>query len=320
MSDMHPVIELTGVRRHFADRAVLCGLDLRVRPGEVYALLGRNGSGKTTAIRILLGLLDPIAGTAAILGTPSSGLTGAVRERIGYVSEGHAIYPYNSVSETLAFELATRTRFDAGYAEQAVRSLGLSGGERVSKLSRGQRAQLALVLALAGRPEVLVFDDPALGLDVAARRELLDAMIALLADRGTTVLFSSHVMADVERLADRVGILHGGRLALEGSLDALRRRVQRVRVTGRDAAQRIGTAVSAGASTARVIADRAAGLERELFVLDADGEFLEACRTSVAQVEGPVGVNLEEVFVALTGELGALPALPALSTAGGGAL
>ena len=223
---MTNAIEFTGVHRHFGEQAVLRGLELAVQPGEVYALLGRNGAGKTTAIQILLGFLEPIAGSTRVLGLDSRTLQPADRERIGYVAEDHHVADYRDVQTTLAYEAATRSRFDAAYASQMLARFELPGATKVSKLSRGQRAQLALALAIAGRPEVLVFDDPGLGLDAVARRDLLEAMIDLLVEAGTTVFFSSHALADVERLADRVGILHDGALVADVAVEDLRRRVE----------------------------------------------------------------------------------------------
>ncbi|MEQ1892639.1 MAG: ABC transporter ATP-binding protein, partial [Planctomycetota bacterium] len=224
---MTHVLEFHQVWRHFGAREVLRGLSFSVNPGEVYALLGRNGEGKTTAIRILLGFLEPHAGEARLLGERSDALPLAVRGRVGYVSEGHRLYAEMRVREAVRFERDTRPGFDESSASKELARLALDPQARIATLSRGQRAQLALVLACAGAPEVLVFDDPAMGLDVAMRRELLESLIALLAERGTAVLFSTHILPDVERLADRVGILKDGALIVDAPLDVLKRRVQK---------------------------------------------------------------------------------------------
>ncbi len=220
---MNPIM-FRNVHRAYAERPVLRGLTFDVRPGEVFALLGRNGAGKTTAIRVLLGAIEPMEGSASLFGVDSRALDGEVRERVGFVTEGHALDGLRTVRRTLDFEATTRRRFDRAFAEDRLRRLDLAGKRRVSDLSLGQRAQLALVLALAGRPELLVFDDPGLGLDVVARRELLDAIVDLLARDGVPVLLTTHVLADVERLADRVGILHDGALIVDATRDDLRRR------------------------------------------------------------------------------------------------
>jgi ABC-2 type transport system ATP-binding protein len=226
MSDT-PSIVFANVHRRFGDRIVLRGFDLQVKPGQIQALLGRNGSGKTTALRLLMGFLAPHAGRCTILGVDSQRLGPADRARIGYVSEDHRLYPTMRVGDVLAFEAATRTGFDRDLGRNAAARCGLGDRLWVARLSRGQRAQLALIVAVAARPAVMVLDDPALGLDVVMRRELLDVMIDLLGDRGIGVLFSSHILTDVERMADRVTILHEGRRIVDASLDDLKRRVQR---------------------------------------------------------------------------------------------
>ena len=285
---MNP-IEFHEVHRAYRDRHVLRGLTFDVAPGEVYALLGRNGAGKTTAIRILLGLLGPMAGSTSILGVDSRDLTGAHRERIGFVSEGHKLEWSRTLRRTLEYEAATRARFDRALAEDRLRRLDLPLNRKVQELSKGQQAQLALVLVLAGRPELLVFDDPGLGLDVVMRRELLDAIIDLLSQEGVSVLFTSHVLPDVERLADRVGILHDGALVVDASREDLRARVQqRYLRTPRDEAPELP-----GQLGWRRVPE---GFEVTL--LDADEAGLAAAGHEL--VGPPRAASLEELFVALT--------------------
>src|SRR5688572_16862902 len=177
---MSSVVTFDRVQRWFGPHVVLKGLTFRVEPGQVYALLGRNAAGKTTALRILLGFLQPHAGSVTVLGQDSGALTPDVRGRIGYVGEDHRLYPTMTVASAIAFEAETRPRFRRAFADKALQRCGLRPAQRIPKLSRGQRAQLSLILAVAGNPELLVCDDPALGLDVVMRREFLDALIDLL--------------------------------------------------------------------------------------------------------------------------------------------
>ena len=295
---MSDPIRFDGVRRSFGDQQVLRGLDFRVRPGEIYALLGRNGAGKTTALSILLGFLEPMAGHSSLLGEDSRNLTARARDRVGLVTEGHVLYRWMSVRRALDFEAGTRRRFDRAWAEDALRRLDLPLRRRISRLSRGMRAQLSLVLALAGDPEVLVLDDPAMGLDAVMRREFLDAMIELLGREGRSVLFSSHVMSDVERVADRVGILHGGRLIVDATIDDLKRRVQkrfaRLAPNGTPAEERLP-----GLLCAHPARD---GFE--LTLLDVDDERERRLREATLSLTDPVAPSLEELFVDLTGERG----------------
>ena len=290
---MNPVIRFDDVHRHFGQQPVLRGLSFAVAPGQIYAFLGRNGSGKTTALRILLGFLEPMRGRAEVLGVDSRELQPALRERIGYVGEGHRLYALMTVAGALAFEAGTRPRFRRAFADAAVDRCGLRRKQRIGLLSRGQRAQLALILAVAGEPEVLVFDDPAMGLDVVMRREFLDAMIDLLAGSGCTVLFSSHVLTDVERIADRIGILHEGRMLVDAPLDELKQRVTRSTWVPREAS----TPPPAGPHVLRA-ARRRGGWD--LTLLDADA----GVRTGLAghgQLGEPAALTLEELFLDLTG-------------------
>lgn len=292
---MQNPIRFEDVRRSFGGKQVLRGLDFEVRPGEVFALLGRNGCGKTTAIRALLGFLEPDAGSCEVLGRASTALTPDVRERIGYVSEGHVLYPWMSVADVLRFEAGTRTRFDLGQARAAVQRMGLGESRTVRQLSRGQRAQLALSVAMAGRPEVLVLDDPTLGLDVVMRREFLDAMIDVLGEAGHSVLFSSHILSDVERIADRVGLMSDGRLIVDATLEDLKRRVQRRRVRVRD-----GRAPDvAGVLRARPVAG---GYDLLLVDLDSEGEARLA--GAVEDLSPPDTPTLEDLFLELASPTG----------------
>jgi ABC-2 type transport system ATP-binding protein len=291
-------IVFQGLARRFGRRMVLRDLSLKVRPGEIHALLGRNGCGKTTALRILLGFLEPHAGRASILGVDSQRLTPADRGRIGYVSENHRFYPLMRVREAVAFEAGTRPRFDRGFADAAIVRCALPPELRVLQLSRGQRAQLSIILAVAARPEVLVLDDPALGLDVVMRRELLEAMIDILADRGLSVLFSSHFLDDVERVADRVSILHEGSLIADATTDELKRRV----------CQRTWTPPPADSAAAERRPPAVPGLLRaerrrsgySLTLLDCDEAMEAALAQEGARLGMRTGVSLEDLFLALT--------------------
>lgn len=287
-----PIVEFDRVQRWFGEQHVLKGLTFRVEPGQVYALLGRNAAGKTTALRILLGFLAPLAGTARVFGVDCSRLGPAERARIGYVGEDHRLYPTMTVRSAVAFEAATRPAFRRAFAEAALQRCGLSPKQWIPRLSRGQRAQLSLVLAIAGGPELLICDDPALGLDVVMRRDFLDVMIDLLADTGCTVLFSSHFLSDVERVADRVGILHDGVLLVDATLDDLKRRVRRAAWV-----PQAGAEPPAGQHVLRA-APRRNGFE--LTLLDAPPVLLDRLART-GELSEPVAPSLEDLFLDLTG-------------------
>ncbi|MFY9345511.1 MAG: ABC transporter ATP-binding protein [Planctomycetota bacterium] len=287
-----PVVTFDGVQRWFGEHVVLKGLSFQVQPGQVYALLGRNGTGKTTALRILLGMLAPHAGTATVFGCDSRALGTAERARLGYVGENHRLYPTMSVGGAVAFEAGTRPSFRRAFAESALARCGLRLAQPIPKLSRGQRAQLSLVLAVAGSPELLVCDDPALGLDAVARREVLDALIDLLAETGCTVLFSSHFLSDVERIADHVGILHDGALLVDATLDDIKRRVVRCAWSPRP-----GAAPPQGDHVLRVLTRRAGC---DLLLLDPPAALLAELRAT-GELSPPQAPSLEDLFLDLTG-------------------
>ena len=206
-------------------------LTLSVPRGTIFALLGRNGAGKTTALQCLMGFLEPSGGRALLLGHDARDLPPEVRSRVGYVAEGQNLVPWMRISQVAEFQAATFPRFDREGCAQQLRRLGLDGRKRVRELSRGQRAQLALVLALAPRPELVVLDDPTMGLDAVVRREFLEVMIDLIQQEGRALLFSAHVLTDVERVADRIPTLHDGVLRVDAPLDVVKTRIRRLHVS-----------------------------------------------------------------------------------------
>lgn len=300
MNDKPAVIEIRNLRRRFGAREVLQGLSLRVEPGEIYALCGRNGTGKTTAIRILLGFLEPMAGEARILGVRGAELTPELRGKIGFVSEGHQMIRWMKVRDVLAFEKGTRDVFDSAWAEKTRKRLDLPLETGVAKLSRGQRAQLSLLIAMAGNPEVLVMDDPAMGLDAVMRREFLESMIDLLGEEGHSVLFSSHHLSDVERIADRVGILHDGALRLEASMEDLRTSVQRRFVRG--AIEEPGEELQQQFPGVLAVQRKRDGLE--LLCRDLTPQMEAGVQAKLGDLSDPVPASLEDIFIALTARPG----------------
>lgn len=301
-------IRFVNVHRRFGTRHVLKGLEFSVPPGSVYALVGRNGCGKTTAIRTLLGFLLPHHGSSWLCGERSDALSPATRGLVAYVTEGHRMHTLDRIVDAIAFEAATRPRFSKRRAVDQLGRLGLSPRQRIFTLSRGQRAQVALVAALAAEPVVLVLDDPALGLDVVMRRELLDALVHALVETGCTVLLSSHVMSDVERIADRIGILHGGALLVDGSLDDLKARVQRRFWQPADTTQGPPTGP-------QILGTQRRGDGFDLTLLDVDDALLAALSARGATCSEAAYVGLEPLLLDLIGNRvhEAMPAGPSPS-------
>ena len=214
-----PVIRTDRLTRYFGKRCVVSDLDMKIVPGQVTALMGLNGAGKTTTIRIIMGLLRPTRGRCEVLGEDSTLLTPETRMRVGYLVEGHFLYRNMRVSECAKFQRQGYSRWDNALFDQVVAHFGIRPSNRIGELSRGQRAGVALGLVLAPDPELLVLDDPALGLDPVSRRALNETLIEFAGDGQRTVLLSTHLLDDVERVADRVMVLVGGRLKVETTLE-----------------------------------------------------------------------------------------------------
>ena len=223
-----PVIQTRGLTRYYGRKAVVQDLNLEVPRGSVFAFLGRNGSGKTTTIRMLMGLLAPTRGGGSLLGCDIRALTPAVRARIGYLTEEHQLYGWMKVKEIGEFQSAFYPRWRAKIFNGVIGHFGLRPEARVKELSRGQRAGLALALTLAPDPELLILDDPALGLDPVARRSLVESMIYLTRRSDRTIFFSSHDLGDVERVADQIAVLDYSVLRVICSLETFRGSVQEV--------------------------------------------------------------------------------------------
>jgi len=220
---MTPVLEFRDIVRSFKRGVpVLDGVSFAVQPGEVVGLLGRNGSGKTTLIRIAMGMLHPYGGSASVFGASPTENPVEVKRRIGYVAEDQVLPPGSSIAELIALHRYLFPQWDGDLEGTLLGRFALDPAARIKHLSKGQARQAALLCAVCHRPELLILDEPAGGLDPAARREFLETSIQLLNREGTAILFSSHHMNDVERLGGRVVLLSDGRVRLDEDLDVLR--------------------------------------------------------------------------------------------------
>ena len=217
------MLEFNGVHRAYRKGVdVLNGVTFTVGPGEVVGLLGKNGAGKTTLIRIAMGMLEAREGTARVFGMDPREKPIEVKKRVGYVSEDQILPPFLRVSEVIDLHRGLFPGWDDDLARDLGEKFGLSPRAKVGTLSKGQARQVALLCAVSHRPELLLLDEPAGGLDPAARREFLETSIQLLNDAGSTILFSSHHMTDVERMAGRVVMIHAGEILVDSDLDKLR--------------------------------------------------------------------------------------------------
>lgn len=224
------VIHTRGLTRYFGATPGVYELNLDVPRGGVFAFLGRNGSGKSTAIRMLLGLLEPTRGEGEILGCDIRRLTPEIRARIGYLTEEHQVYGWMSVQQCGEFQSQFYQRWNDKIFQGVIDHFGLKPDMRAKNLSRGERSGLCLALTLAPDPELLILDDPALGLDPVARRSLVEAMIALTRRSDRTIFFSTHQIDDVERVADYVAVLDKSILRACCRLESFQENIRQVRV------------------------------------------------------------------------------------------
>jgi len=215
------VIEVEGLSRRFGRKQALDDINFEVPEGIVYGLVGGNGAGKTTLVKHLLGTLKAQTGSVRVLGHDPVAHPVEVLSRIGYLSEDRDLPGWMRVRDWLRYSEAFYPAWDRAYAERLRDRFNLDPGTRIKALSRGEMAKAGLLAALAFRPPLLLLDEPSSGLDPSARRNILEAIIRTVADEGRTVFFSSHLLDEVERVADRVAMVHEGRLAFEGSMEDL---------------------------------------------------------------------------------------------------
>jgi ABC-type multidrug transport system ATPase subunit len=229
-----PVIQLLNVHKRFGKTAVLQGVNLSIERGQIFALLGRNGAGKTTLIRLLLGLTRRDSGSIAVLGRDPQYEAIAVREAVGFLAEDQQMFSWMTVPEILGFLAPFYRRWDRELANRFVKQFELPTTTRIKHLSKGQSVRLGLVLALAHRPELVILDDPALGLDPVMRKEFNRDLITHLQGEGATVLYSSHLLYEVEPIADAVAILHEGVIAKHAHTEVLRHDVKQIVLCAED--------------------------------------------------------------------------------------
>jgi ABC-2 type transport system ATP-binding protein len=224
------VVDVNDLSRSFAGKTALEGVSFRATAGQVHGLVGSNGAGKTTLLKHLLGLLRATTGSVRVFGLdPVRDPVGVLR-RVGYLSEERELPEWMSVDELMRYTQAFHPTWDSSYARELLELFALDPAKKIKELSKGMRAQAGLIAAVAHRPELLILDEPSSGLDAVVRRDILDAIVRTVADDGRTVIFSSHLLDEVERMSDHVTLIHQGRVALSGVLDDVRGSYQRSRV------------------------------------------------------------------------------------------
>lgn len=216
------LVEVRGLSRSYGGNVALDAIDFSIEAGKVYGLVGANGAGKTTLLKHLLGLLRPQRGTVRVFGYDPVLEPVAVLQRVGYLSEHREMPEWMRISELLRYLQAYHPTWDMKFAYELVDTFKLDDSKKIGALSQGMRAQTALIGALAHRPELLILDEPSNGLDAVVRRDIVDAVIRTVAEEGRSVIFSSHLLDEMERTSDHVTMIQNGRITFDCDLDAIK--------------------------------------------------------------------------------------------------
>jgi ABC-2 type transport system ATP-binding protein len=222
-----PIVTVKGLECRFGKKTALENISFEIHPGRVFGLVGENGAGKTTLMKHLLGSLTPQRGSVHVLGIEPTRDPAALLAKIGYMSEDRDLPRWMRVNELLRYTQAFYPDWDESYAERMRQQFRLDAQAKVRNLSRGELAKAGLLIALAHRPPVLLLDEPSSGLDAVARREILAVVVRSVAEEGRTVVFSSHLLDEVERVADDVAMIHEGKLSVYMSMDEIKATHQR---------------------------------------------------------------------------------------------
>ena len=293
-SDATPALEVSGLSRKFGAKAALNNVSLQVKRGRVFGLAGANGAGKTTLIKHLLGRLKAESGTVRVFGFDPVADPVAVLGRIGYLSENRDLPGWMRVDELLRYTQAFYPKWDMAYAEELRRQFGLENQARIKNLSRGETAKAGLLIALAYRPELLLLDEPSSGLDPLVRRDILEAIIRTVADDGRTVFFSSHLLEEVERVADDVAMMFNGRVVLTGTLNEVQEQHHRLVL-------RFDSPLSAPPKIPGVLSLTGGGQEWTAICNGRRTEAVAAAARLGGRMVAEASPSLDEIFVALAG-------------------
>lgn len=294
MSTLFPasssIVDIRRVTRRFGNKTALDDVSLTVPRGGVFGLIGGNGAGKTTLIKHILGMLKAQTGSVQVLGLDPVQNPAGTLGRIGYLSEDRDLPDWMRVGELMRYTQAFFPNWDPAFAEELRDAFDLDPGARVKTLSRGQRARAGLLVALAHRPELLVLDEPSSGLDPVVRRDILGAIIRTIADEGRTVLFSSHLLDEVERVADRVAIIHQGRILLTASMDEIKETHRRVTL-------RFGEPMERAPVLIGTLSCEGKGTEWTYICSGAGDQLRRAAESIGGTVVDDASLTLDEIFV-----------------------
>ena len=285
-------MRLKGVTRSYGGRAVLKNLDLDVPAGSTLGLLGKNGAGKTTLLKCALGLIRPEAGSIEVLDEPVWTLSAEAKARLGYVPQTPQLYGWMRVRQMLAYTGSFYPHWNDTLLERLAREWEIPLEQRCQTLSEGQAQKVAILVALGHEPDLLVLDEPASSLDPVARRDFLNTLLSLVADRRRTIVLSTHITSDIERVADRVAILRDGRISYSGELDVLKDSVKRLHVSSVHG-------LPDRFDLPGVLHQRVVGNDALVSVASYSPEMKEQIETELDASVEVQDLNLEDIFVEL---------------------
>ncbi len=285
------IIEIHDVSRQFGKTVALDHVSLSIPRGKVFGLIGGNGAGKTTLIKHILGMFKPQTGSVRVFGLDPVEKPAETLARIGYLSEDRDLPDWMRVTDLMSYTQAFYPGWDRDFAEELRETFDLDRNSYVKSLSRGQRARAGLLIALAHRPELLVLDEPSSGLDPVVRRDILGAIIRTIAEEGRTVLFSSHLLDEVERVADEVTMIHQGRIVLSQTMDDLKLQHRRLTV-------RFGTPMTQAPAMPGMLTTEGTGTDWTYHCSGDTSQFAVAVESLGATLVAEDALSLDEIFVA----------------------
>jgi ABC-2 type transport system ATP-binding protein len=292
------VVQMEGVEKRFRGSLVLESIDWSVPPGSICGLIGPNGAGKTTLLRLALGLLWPDRGSIRVLGEQLGRENAWLRERVHYVASDRAMVPALRVDEWLHYASLAYSRWDVERSLRLLTVLELDPARRIGELSTGQRTSLQILVGIAARPDLLLLDEPTNGLDIVVKTQILQLVLDMAAAEGTTVIFATHHIEDVERVADRLAVLYNGRLLFQDELDAIKASVHRLQVVFP------GDWPTALDEDPRVVSVERQGKAALLTIAGPAEPVVDICRNAGALLIEPVDLDLAGVFRAILAKEG----------------
>ncbi|BBM83282.1 ABC transporter ATP-binding protein [Candidatus Uabimicrobium amorphum] len=286
---MSEVISIQNLCKKFGKNQVLDNVNLNISSGVVYALVGKNGVGKTTLLRTLLGLSHPTSGQSTVFGLDSQRDDWKIRQQVGYVADGLQMYEWMTVKEILWFVSRFYPTWDSNYEKELAEKFTLNYKAKIKTLSRGFKSKLLLTMAMAHRPKLLILDEATAGLDVAVRREFLDCVVDTVEKEDHTVVISSHLLQDVERIADQIGFLQNGKIHKTYSVEELKNTFRKIQVSFDVLPESI--------DLEGVLHQQQLGREYMLTVRDYSSTHEQQLRDMGAKEVRAVHMSLEDVFV-----------------------